>query len=205
MTDHLGRALPNARMRRFMLAVQDVMGRSGLTTILRQAALQHQAGNLPPDNYQTALHAVEYTALIQAIENYYGRGARGTLTRIGHAAFGQLRQSQKFKARLYQLAFRFLPVQQRKLMALRWLAREMAIPGGQVTVHLDDRHIAFVDRESDTTFGRTRDTEICWLTVGEIQEALKWATGTEYDVTEMSCKAKGDPACRFDVGEALIG
>ena len=205
MTDHLGRALPNARMRRFMLAVQDVMGRSGLTTILRQADLQHQAGNLPPDNYQTALHAVEYTALVQAIENYYGRGARGTLTRIGHAAFGQLRQSQKFKARLYRLAFRFLPVQQRKLMALRWLAREMAIPGGQVTVHLDDRHIAFVDRESDTTFGRTRDAEICWLTVGEIQEALKWATGTEYDVTEMSCKAKGDPACRFDVGEALIG
>lgn len=205
MTDHLGRALPNTRMRRFMLAVQDVMGRSGLTTILRQAGLQHQAGNLPPDNYQTALHAVEYTALVQAIENYYGRGARGTLTRIGHAAFGQLRQSQKFKARLYRLAFRFLPVQQRKLMALRWLAREMALPGGQVTVHLDDRHIAFVDRESDTTFGRTRDTEICWLTVGEIQEALKWATGTEYDVAEMSCKAKGDPACRFDIGEALIG
>jgi predicted hydrocarbon binding protein len=24
-------------------------------------------------------------------------------------------------------------------------------------------------------------------------------------VTEMSCKAKGDPACRFDIGEALIG
>jgi predicted hydrocarbon binding protein len=192
-------------MRRFMLAVQAVMGRSGLTTILRQAGLQHHAGNLLPDNSQTALHAVEYAALVQAIENYYGRGARGTLTRIGHAAFGQLRQSQKFKARLYQLAFRFLPVQQRKLMALRWLAREMAIPGGQVTVHLDDRHIAFVDRASDITFGRTRDTEICWLTVGEIQEALKWATGTEYDVTEMSCKAKGDPACRFDIGEALIG
>ena len=205
MTDHLGRALPNARMRRFMLAVQDVMGRSGLTTILRQAGLQHHAGNLPPDNTQSALHAVEYAALVQAIENYYGRGARGTLTRIGHAAFGQLRQSRKFKAQLYRLAFHFLPMQQRKLMALRWLAQELAIPGGQVTVHLDDRHIAFVDRESDTTFGRTRDTGICWLTVGEIQEALKWATGTEYDVAEMSCRAKGDPACRFDIGEALIG
>ncbi len=205
MRDHLGRALPNARMRRFMLAVQEVMGRSGLTTILRQTGLQHHAGGLPPDNNQTALHAVEYTALVQAIEDYYGRGARGTLTRIGNAAFQQLVQSRKFKAALYRLAFSLLPLQQRKLMALRWLAQELSRPGGQVTVHLDDRHIAFVDRESDTTFGRTRDAEICWVTLGEIQEALKWATGTEYDVAEMSCKARGDPACRFDIGETLIG
>lgn len=205
MTDPVGRALPNARMRRFMLAVQEVMGRSGLATILRQAGLQHYAGHLPPDTSQTVLRAVEYTALVQAIENYYGRGARGTLTRIGHAAFDQLVKGQKFRAQLYRLAFLVLPLQQRKLMALRWLAQEMARPGGRVTVHLDDRHIAFVDRESDTTFGRTRDAEICWVTLGEIQEALKWATGAEYDVTEMSCKAKGDPACRFDIGEALIG
>ena len=203
MTDNIGRELPNARLRRFMLAVQDVMGRSGLTTILRQSGLQHYAGNLPPNNNQTVLHAVEYTAMVQAIENYYGRGARGTLTRIGHAAFAQLVQSQKFKAQLHQGLFRILPLQNRKLMALRWLAQEMSLPGGQVAVHLDDRHIAFVDHESDTTSGRTRDTEICWVTLGEIQEALRWATGSEYDVSEMSCKAKGDPACRFDIGEPL--
>ena len=203
MTDNLGRALPNARMRRFMLAVQDSMGRSGLTTILRQAGLPHYVGNLPPNNNQTSLHAVEYTALVQAIENYYGRGARGTLTRIGHAAFQQLVESQKFKAQLYQLLFRILPFQSRKRLALRWLAQEMSLPGGQVTVHLDDRHLAFVDRESDTTFGRGRDTEICWVTLGEIQEAVKWATGQEHEVSEMSCKAKGDPACRFDIGEVL--
>lgn len=203
MTDHLGRALPNARMRRFMLAVQEIMGRSGLTTILRQAGLAHYVGSPLPNNNQTALHAVEYTALVQAIENYYGRGARGTLTRIGHAAFQQLVDSQKFKAQLYPLLFRFMPLQSRKLLALRWLAQEMALPDGQVTVHLDDRHIAFVDRESDTTFGRGRDTEICWVTLGEIQQAVKWATGLEHEVTEMSCKAKGDPACRFDIGEVL--
>lgn len=203
MRDNLGRGLPNARLRRFMLGVQEVMGRSGLTTILRQAGLAHYVGILPPHNYQTSLHTLEYTAIIQAIENYYGRGARGTLTRIGHVAFYQLVKSQNLKAHFYQLLFRVLPLQTRKLMALRWLAQEMALPGGQVTVHLDDRHMAFVDHESDATFGRTRETEICWVTLGEIQEALRWATGSEYEVSEMSCKAKGDPACRFDIGGPL--
>jgi predicted hydrocarbon binding protein len=203
MSDTTGRALPNARLRRFMLGIQDVMGRSGLTNILRQAGLQQYTGRLPPGNQQTILNAAEYSALNQAIENYYGRGARGTLTRIGHAAFLQLLKSHKIKAQLYQILFRLLPLQSRKLMALRWLAKELARPNGQVSVHLDDLHIAFVDQESDATFGRKRDSEICWVTLGEIQAALRWSTGVEYDVAEMSCKAKGDPICRFDIGEAL--
>jgi predicted hydrocarbon binding protein len=203
MNESAGRALPNSRLRRFMLAIQDVMGLSGLITILRQAGLQRYGTALPPNNKESQLHAAEYAAIIQAIENYYGRGARGTLNRIGHASFNKLVQSQKLQARVYQLMFKMLPLQNRKMMTLEWLAREMAAPSGQVTVHLDDRHIAFVDQQSDATFGRTRETEICWVTLGEIQEALKWCTGLEHDVSEMSCRAKGDPACRFDIGEAL--
>jgi len=203
MSESAGRALPNNRLRRFMLAIQEVMGVSGLMTILRQAGLQRYGGALPPNNKESLLRASEYAAIIQAIENYYGRGARGTLNRIGHASFNKLVQSHRLRAQVYQMLFRALPLQNRKLMTLQWLAQEMAAPGGQVTVHLDDRHIAFVDQQSDATFGRTRETEICWVTVGEIQEALKWCTGTEHDVSEMSCKAKGDPACRFDIGEAM--
>ena len=203
MSESAGRALPNSRLRRFMLAIQEVMGLSGLMTILRQAGLQRYGATLPPNNQDSQLRAAEYAAIIQAIENYYGRGARGTLNRIGHASFHKLVQSQKFQAQVYQLMFRMLPLQSRKMLTLGWLARELSAPDGLVTVHLDDRHIAFVDQQSDATFGRTRETEICWVTLGEIQEALKWCTGLEHDVSEMSCRAKGDPACRFDIGEAL--
>ena len=79
----------------------------------------------------------------------------------------------------------------------------MAGRGGHVTVFTDDNRISLVDHDSDATVGRRRDSEICWETVGEIQEALKWGTGQEYDVNERSCKAKGDPACRFEVGDPL--
>ena len=198
-----GRAVPNARVRRLMLAIQDVMGQGGLAAIQRQAGLQRYASALPPANGEPGLRAVEYASLMQAIENYYGRGARGTLTRVGYASFNRLVASRRITAGAYRLLFKVLPLQTRRMMTLRWLAHEIAGGGGRVTVHLDDRRLNLVDHESDATAGRHRDSEICWETVGEIQEALKWGTGLEYDVNEMSCKAKGDPACRFEIGEPL--
>jgi predicted hydrocarbon binding protein len=79
----------------------------------------------------------------------------------------------------------------------------MGSPRGSVTVHLDDQRIHVVDHASAATAGRQRDGEICWVTLGEIQEALKWGTGLEYEVAEMACRAKGDPACRFEVGDPI--
>ena len=126
MVDNSSRALPNARVRRVMSAIQDVMGLSGLATILRQAGLQRFTNALPPANSEPGLQASEYAALMQAIENYYGRGARGTLTRIGYAAFERLVADKRLVALGYQLLFRFLPLQTRKLVVLRWLAREIS-------------------------------------------------------------------------------
>jgi predicted hydrocarbon binding protein len=198
-----GRAIPNTRVRRLMLAIQDVMGQSGLATILRQANLQRFSTALPPANGETGLHAAEYASLMQAIENYYGRGGRGTLTRVGYASFGRLVASRPFAAAAYRLLFKVLPLQSRQMLTLRWLGRELAGRGGRVSVYRDDSSISLVDHESDATVGRHRDSEICWETVGEIQEALKWGTGLEFDVNELSCKAKGDAACRFEIGDPL--
>jgi predicted hydrocarbon binding protein len=198
-----GRPIPNARVRRLMLAIQDVMGQSGLATILRQANLQRFTNALPPANGEAGLRAAEYASVMQAIENYYGRGGRGTLTRVGYASFNRLVAGRPFTAAAYRLLFKFLPLPSRQILTLRWLGRELAGRGGRVTVYMDESRISLVDHESDATAGRHRESEICWETVGEIQEALKWGTGREYDVNELSCKAKGDAACRFEVGDPL--
>lgn len=193
------RALSNARAGRFMRAIQDVMGLSGLTTVLRQAGLQRYASTLPAADDAPGLKASEYAALMQAIENYYGRGARGTLTRIGYASFKRLVESRRLRARVLRALLRAVPLSGRRRLVLRWLAGHL---GGAkaIRIHLDDQHLAVVDSESLATIGRSRDSEICWVMLGELQEALKWGTGREYEVTELSCKAKGDPACRFEIG-----
>jgi predicted hydrocarbon binding protein len=196
--------LPNARARRLMLAIQDVMGQSGLATVLRQAGLQRYASALPPADEAPGLKAAELAGLMQAIENYYGRGARGTLTRVGAAAFKRLVADQRLRARAFRTLLRLRPAPARKVQALRWLAAQTADRGHPcMTVHYDGQQVLVVDGESVCTAGRTRDTAICWVTLGEIQEALKWGTGREFDVVEARCRAQGDAECRFEVGEAL--
>ena len=122
MSDNSGRTLTNARVRRTMLAIQDVMGQSGLITILRQAGLQRYASALPPANHEPGLRATEYATLMQAIENYYGRGARGTLMRLGYASCVRLVKAKRVQAAGYRVLFLLLPMRLPPIQVLRWLA-----------------------------------------------------------------------------------
>lgn len=198
-----GRHLPNLRVRILMLAIMDVMGRNGLNATLKLAGLQRYISNLPPANMVAELHASEYAALIQAIETLLGSGARGQLNRIGHAAFKRIIESDKTRWNITGFINRFLPARQQLQRSLTALARHLAAPDGNVGIYSDDGRLMFVDVSSDATQGRQRATEICWLTLGQIQECAFWATGSNYDITEVSCKAKGEAECRFEIGERL--
>jgi len=44
---------------------------------------------------------------------------------------------------------------------------------------------------------RQADHPICHVLVGSIQEAVKWASGQDYEVRETECRAMGAEACRF--------
>jgi predicted hydrocarbon binding protein len=187
-------------MRRVLMAIQDVMGRSGLMTVLRQARLHRFTSTLPRHDHDLRVQAAEYAGLVQAIEVYYGRGARGTLIRVGEAAFRQLVAHQRLRAMGYRLACLVAPAAACRGLVLRWVAREIARPTGQVEVQaLADGRLVLMDHEGDSVFGRTREAPGCWLMVGEVQEALRWATGYDYEVVETHCKALGDPACRYEI------
>lgn len=198
-----GRALPNLRVRILMLSIQDVMGRNGLNATLKLAGLQRYINSPPPANSLPDLHASEFAALLQAIETLLGSGSRGQLNRIGHAAFKRIVESDQARWNILGFVNRFLPARQQLQRSLTALARHLAAPGGEVGVFSDDERLVFVDTTGDGTQGRQRANEICWLTVGQIQECAFWATGSNYDITEVACKAKGEAECRFEIGERL--
>lgn len=199
MSVNRGRDLPNARIRRLLLALEDVIGHGGLMTILRQARLHRYTTELPQHNRELRVQSAEYAALVQAIEVYFGRGARGLLVRVGRRAFEQLVAHEPVAAAGRRLLFLGLPRPVRAQRALEWLAGELAAPHGRVEVSGQGGHFVLADYESDTVFGRRRPAPGCSLTIGKIQGALYWATGREYDVVETECKGTGAPACRFEI------
>ncbi|MEW6567501.1 MAG: hypothetical protein AB1449_04910 [Chloroflexota bacterium] len=193
----LDHPLPNERMRWLMLAIQREMGSYGLPLLLRQAGLDRYVGRLPPADRRLKAQVDEYARLVQAMRTYYGLGARGAMLRIGREVFRRQLAARPVEAFFERLRLRLLPLPRRRLRALQSLAERMAWPEGDVSVQAIDSEVWLIDRSAHRTLGQKSDGPSCWIAVGEIAEALLWATGVEHLVEEKACRAAGDDCCRF--------
>ena len=193
----------NALVRQALIAAEEVMGANGLHVVLRTSGLERYIDNLPPDDMDPAIQTSEYANLNQAIEDFYGRGGRGMLRRIGRASFQYAVHEQSALLGIAGVALKLLPEQQRIKFILNSMIGALKKTNPQVKAWLDEsgEHIAYLEETCAICYERHSDQPICHLYVGSIGEAVRWATGKEYEIIETDCIAKGDPYCRFEVGQ----
>jgi len=87
MVERTDTMIVNALVRQALASAQEVMGENGLNAVLRASGLERFIDNFPADNLEPAIQASQYAKLNEAIEQFYGRGGRGMLRRIGKASF----------------------------------------------------------------------------------------------------------------------
>jgi len=194
----------NALVRQALTSAQEVMGENGLNTVLRTSGLERFIGAFPPDNLDPAISASQYARLNEAIESFYGRGGRGMLRRIGKASFQYAVREQAALLGLAGVALKLLPEKQRIKFILNSMAGALKKSNPQVNAWVDDsgEKIAYLESTCAVCYGRHSADPVCYLYAGSIGEAVQWATGKEYKITETHCLAKGDEYCRFEIGEA---
>lgn len=204
MPDKHDPMIVNALVRQALTSAQEVMGENGLNAVLRTSGLERFVGNFPPDNLEPSINASQYAKLNEAIEAFYGRGGRGMLRRIGKASFQYAVREQAALLGLAGVALKLLPEKQRIKFILNSMANALKKSNPQVDARLDESgtRLAYIESTCAICYGRHSESPICYLYVGSIGEAIQWATGREYQVVETHCVAKGDPYCRFEIGEA---
>lgn len=144
--------------------------------------------------------AKAYASLQAALRTYYGRGARGVLLRVGQRLWNFVLEDATLGDRTQAALIRRLPLNTRRRKAtLEFLARLIGAQSGDITVHTLDLDLLFVDHASPTTEGQPASHPICFVTLGLIRESLLWATGKQFDVDEISCKAMGKDTCEFRI------
>lgn len=195
------RHIVNALVRQALFAAQDVMGKNGLNSVLRTAGLERYIGHMPPDDMEPAVKTLEYARLNQAIEDFYGRGGRGILRRVGIASFQYAVREQAALLGVAGAALKILPQKQRIKFILNSLVNALKKTNPEVEAWAGelDGKLVYIDRTCAICYGRTSDKPTCHLYVGSIGEAVKWATGRNYEIIETDCVAVGDPYCRFEV------
>lgn len=192
--------LPIRFFRQFLDVLTDELGNEALVSILDKASLPADLVDLQAvSRYNTATAAETYARIQQAMRFYYGRGARGTLIRIGRLLWPRLLETASLAEKAQSQIARTLPPSMRMKPALELLARFLRENPEAVTVHTLDLDLLLVDRAGAVTVEQQEVTPICYVTVGLLQEALFWASGREHDVEERACRAAGAAQCEFKV------
>ena len=196
----------NTLMRQALTAVEEVMGHNGLNAVLRASGLEQYVDNMPPDDLEPSVKSSDYARLNEAIEDFYGRGGRGILRRVGKASFQYAVREQSALLGLAGVALKLLPRKARVLFILNSLANALKKTNPQVRVEVEavGGGFAYVAHTCSVCYGRQSDKPVCHLYVGSIGEAVHWATGQRYQVYETQCIAQGDSCCRFEVVEADV-
>lgn len=204
MTAREDAVIINSLVRQALTSMQEVMGENGLTAVLKTCGLDRFVGNLPPNNLEPSIKASQYAQLNQAIEDFYGRGGRGILRRIGKASFQYGVREQAALLGVAGVALKLMPQRERIKFILNGMANALKKSNPEVNAWLDESgdRLAYVESTCAICNGRHSDRPICYLYVGSVAEAVQWATGREYDVVETHCIARGDEYCRFEVGDA---
>lgn len=192
----------NAALRTLFLAIEDVMGEKGIKAVLNFGGLKRYIGNYPPNTLDKNVSFMDYGEAQQSVEDFYGpRGARAFMLRIGRATFRYALQERPEIFGLAGLALKLLPQETRMKLILNRIAQ-----GAKQTLNMPARvedapeHFIYVTEDCPCRF-RKRDlkTPCCYVTVGALTEAMRWATDAEHAVTEFACINAGDDACRYRI------
>ena len=204
MAERRDTMIVNALVRQALTSAQEVMGENGLNAVLHTSGLEKFVGNFPPNNLDPSIQASQYAKLNEAIEAFYGRGGRGMLRRIGKASFQYAVREQAALLGIAGIALKLMPEKQKIKFILNSMAGALKKSNPQVEAWLDDsgERLAYLESTCGVCQGRHSENAICHLYAGSIGEAVRWATGKEFEITETHCLAKGDPYCRFEVGDA---
>jgi len=203
MTTKEDAVIINSLVRQALTSMQEVMGDNGLNAVLKTCGLDKFVDNFPPNNLEPSIKASQYAQLNQAIEEFYGRGGRGILKRVGKASFQYGIREQAALLGVAGVALKVMPQKERIKFILNGMANALKKSNPDVDARLEesDGKLAYVESTCAICNGRHSEKPICYLYIGSISEAVQWATGKEYEVIETHCIAKGDDYCRFEIGD----
>jgi predicted hydrocarbon binding protein len=193
---------PNKMGRIILVAMEEIIGHSGINSVLNLVSLSSFIDHYPPPN-QELRFPFELVSRIQfGLEEAYGpRGGRGVSLRVGRACFRYGLKEFGALMGLTDMAFRLLPLQTKLKLGIQSFADIFNKYSDQrVRVEEDAEHFYWHIERCPVCWDRQAEAPICHLAVGLLQESLYWAgSGKFFEVEEMHCIACGDETCTIKI------
>ncbi len=198
---------PNKMGRFILLAIEDVLGRNGLNTILNIAGQSKFIDDLPPLNFDRQFKFERLSNIMTGIESYYGpRSGRGLALRAGQACFKYGLRDFGPLLGVSDMAFRLLPLPAKIKSGAELFAETFnRFSDQRVRLEHTQHLILWHIEQCPVCWQRQTDGVACHLAVGILQEALYWISGGKYfHVEETACIAQGDSLCTIEINKTPL-
>ena len=202
--------LVDAYMRWALLAAEEVVGKQGLTVLLRERGLARFIDNYPPEllNISKTITLGDYAELCAGILTFFGRAGKSMVIRCGRltSKYAIEKQGTIYNAAA-KTAARLMPSGMQVKLVLDSMAngynKLYAESGQELHFRVEDRgdKWAFISVECPLCAGKAADMPMCWGRIGTLKEGLTWLTGKDFDVEEVECRALGASACVWEVSK----
>lgn len=185
-----------------LLGMQEVIGKSGMDAVLRQAGLENLIEKYLPPRSERAFSFETVSLLQRNLEQIYGpRGGRGLALRAGRASFKYGIKEYGSLLGLTEIAFRLLPLSTKLHTGARKFADLFNKHTDQkVRLEEADNKIFWHIELCPLCWDRNTEQPVCHLAVGLLQEGLYWLSGGKvFNVEETACIARGDKTCTITI------
>jgi len=193
---------PNKMGRIILLAMEEILGKNGITAVLNHTNLHHWINNYPPNNLDLSFPFEDLSRIQIGLEEIYGpRGGQGLALRVGQASFKYGLREFGPMLGITDMAFRLLPLPQKLSTGAGIFADTFnKFTDQRVKVEDSENEIFWHIERCPVCWQRNTQKPSCNLAVGILQEALYWISGGKYfGVEETACIAQGDPTCTITI------
>ncbi len=193
--------IPNSLMYVTLLTLKDILGENGFNALLQCSKLNKYRETFPPNNDKLEVLGSEFTQLISGVIYIFGeKGAKPLLYNAGRRGFQIILEENPAMFGLVGLGLKALPKRKRLEKVFSTGSKQAnKLFGENQRFYVSDE--GFISEFFDCFWckGIKSEGPICFGELGFNAETAKWATGDEYEVKEVLCKAKGDDICKVVV------
>jgi predicted hydrocarbon binding protein len=201
----------DAYMRWALQAAEEVLGKQGLTVVLRENGLEKYIENYPLEELKISGNVTDrdYANLCTGLLQFYGRAGKSLDYRIGRISSKYAIEKQ---AAIFNIAaraaVRLMPFPNQISTGLDNLIsgfnKLWSEYGEEAIVSKEDRggSFAYIQQTCPTCSGKIADEPICHQTTGMLLESIEWLTGKKVSIREVECRAMGAPACVWEIEKA---
>ena len=184
----------NRMGRMYLVALEEVMGRSKLDELFELTKMGEYKTGLPPENLKREFNFANISNLNKGLEELYGpRGGRGLSLRGGRALFARGLRQFGGLAGVSDLAFKVLPLSTKLRIGVPAIARVFTQFSDQTSyVEEHPEFFYYYIETCSMCWGRKANKPIGYTAIGILQEALRWVSGgLEFRIEEIECMCMG--------------